>query len=150
VSSGAAQTWFIAGTITMMVVGGLHLALAVLDAARPTFFTSIEDAAKREMEGDGMRFRALFPGDGATPSIWKFWLGLNLSHGLGIFAFGLVCLLIASHDFDLVGSIGGLRALTIAVPATYFAISLAFWFYIPVLVAGGATACFVLSAVLAA
>ena len=148
-SSGAAQSWFTLGAVIMMAVGGLHVALTILDLVRPTFFTSIGDAAKREMEGNGMRFKALFPGDDATPSMWKFWLGLNLSHGLGIFAFGLVCLLIGSHDFDLVGSIGGLRVLTIAVPAAYLTIALPFWFYLPSLVAGSATACFAVSAVLA-
>lgn len=149
-SSGAAQTWFIVGTIPMMVAGGLHAALTVLDAARPTFFMPIGDSVRREMDGDGMRFRALFPGNAATPTVWRLWLGFNLSHGLGAFAFGLFCLLIATHDFDLVGSIGGLRAVTIAVPAAYFAISLAFWFYVPALVTATATSCFVVSAVLAA
>lgn len=144
-----AQTWFIAGTIPMMLAGGGHLALAVLDAVRSTFFTPIRDSVRPEMESTGMRFRTLFPGDATTPSIWRFWLGFNLSHGLGVFAFGLFCLLIASHDFALVERIGGLRALTIAVPAGYLVISLVFWFYVTTLVAATATACFIVSAVVA-
>lgn len=149
-SSGAAQTWFIAGTIPLMLAGGAHVLATVLDVARPTFFTPIGDSVKAEMEGSGMRFRALFPGDAATPSIWRLWLGFNLSHGLGVFAFGLICLLIGIHNFDLVGQIGGLRALTIAVPAAYLAISLVFWFYATNLIGAAATACFIVSAVLAA
>lgn len=96
-SSGAAQTWFIVGTIPLMLAGGAHVLATVLDVARPTFFTPI-----------------------------------------GI------------HDFDLVGQIGGLRALTIAVPAAYLAISLVFWFYATNLIGAAATACFIVSAVLAA
>jgi hypothetical protein len=94
-----------------------------------------------------MRFRAFFPGDTATPSIWRLWLGFNLSHGLGAFAFGLLCLLIGAHDFGLVERIGGLQALTIAIPAVYLAISLFFWFYVPALVTAAATACFIVAAV---
>lgn len=148
-SSGAAQTWFIVGTIPLLLAGGGHLVLTVLDAVRPTFFTPIRDSVRPEMESTGMRFRALFPGDATTRSTWRFWLGFNLSHGLGVFVFGLFCLLIAGHDFALVERIGGLRAFTIAVPAGYLAISLVFWFYVPSLVAATATACFVVSAVLA-
>lgn len=148
-SSGAAQTWFIAGAIPLILAGGGHMVMAVLDAVRPTFLTPIRDSVRSEMEGDGMQFRALFRGDPATPSVWRLWLGFNLSHGLGVVAFGLLCLLIGVHDFGLVEHIGGLRALTIAVPAAYLAISLVFWFYAINLIAVGATACFIVSAVLA-
>jgi hypothetical protein len=148
VSWGAAQTWFIAGTILLMIAGGGHLALTVLDTVRPRFFTPVKDSVRLEMKSTGMRFKALFPGDGATPPIWRPWLGFNLSHGLGVFAFGLLCLLIASHDYGLVEHIGGLRALTIAVPAAYLVTSLVFWFYVPTLVAATATTCFIVAAVL--
>lgn len=148
-SSGAAQAWFIAGTIPLMLAGGGHVALTLLDTVRPTFFSPIKDSTRLGMEDGGMRFRAFFPGDAATPSIWRLWLGFNLSHGLGVFAFGLLCLLIATHDFGLVERIDGLRALTIAVPAAYLAISLVFWFYVPTLAAAGATACFIVAAALA-
>lgn len=149
VSFGDAQAWFIAGTIPMMLAGGGHVALAVFDTVRPTFFAPIGDSARPGMEGAGMRFRSLFPGDDAAPSTWRFWLGFNLSHGLGVFAFGLLCLLIAVHDFSLVERVSGMRAFTIAVPAAYLTISLAFWFYVTTLVALTATACFAVSAVLA-
>jgi hypothetical protein len=147
-SLGAAQTWFIAGTIPLMVAGGGHIVLTLLDTVRPTFFTPIRDSGRPVMQSGGMRFRALFPGDATTPSIWRLWLGFNLSHGLGAFAFGLLCLLIVIHDFGLVERIGGLQVLTIAIPAVYLAISLAFWFYVPAVVTAAATACFIVSAVL--
>jgi hypothetical protein len=147
-SPNAAQTWFIAGTIPLMVAGGLHAVMVVLDGVRPTFFTPIGDSVRAGMEGSGMRFRALFPGDASTPSTWRLWLGFNLSHGLGVFAFGLLCMLIGTHDFGLVERIGGLQALTIAIPAAYLAISIFFWFYVPALVCAVATACFIVAAIL--
>ena len=147
-SSGSSQAWFIAGTIPLIVAGVGHALLTLLDVLRPTSFAPVEGATRPAMEGTGMRFRALFPGEAARPSLWRFWLGFNLSHGLGAFAFGLVCLLIAVNHFDLVSGVGGLRALTIAVPAAYLVISLVFWFYVPALATGAATACFAVSALL--
>lgn len=80
--------------------------------------------------------------------MWRLWLGFSISHGIGAFVFGLVCLLIAVHDFMLVEHIGAMRPLTVAVSATYFVLSLGFWFYVPAILTTGATACFAVAAVL--
>lgn len=149
-NAGAAQAWFTAGAIVFMVAGGGHALLTVVDAFRPTFFAPIESSVKRVMEGTGIGFRRLFPGDAATPSIWRFWLGFNLSHGLGAFTFGLFCLLVAGYDFNLVERIDAIHPLTIAVSATYFAIALRYWFYLVMIVTGAATACFTIATVLSA
>jgi hypothetical protein len=150
VNSGAAQVWFIAGAIVFMVAGGLHALLTLLDTVRPTFFAPIEESVRPVMEGTGMRFRRLFPGDVARPSMWRFWLGFNVSHGLGAFTFGLFSLLIAAYDFKLVDRIDAIRPVTIAVSAAYLAISLRYWFYGVVVITGAATACFIVAAVLSA
>jgi hypothetical protein len=151
VNAGAAQAWFIAGTIPPMLAGGLHVLATLLDTVRPTFFAPIEGSVKPVMEGTGIRLRRMFPGrSGATPSMWRFWLGFNISHGLGAFTFGLLCLLIATHDFELVERIDAIRPLTIAFSAAYLALSLRFWFYVPAIIAGTATACFTIATVLSA
>jgi hypothetical protein len=149
-NQGAAQAWFMAGAIVYMAAGGLHTLLTLLDTVRPTFFAPIEDSVKPVMEGTGMRFRQLFPGDAARPSMWRLWLGFNVSHGLGVFTFGLFSLLIAAYDFTLVDRIDAIRPLTIVVSAAYLAISLYYWFYVVVIVTGAATACFIVAAVLSA
>lgn len=149
-SSDAAQAWFVAGTVPLMLGGGLHAIAAVIDAFRPTYFTPIEPSVKPATEGTGIRLRRMFPGgSGMRPSMWNVWLGIHVSHGLGIFAFGLLCLLIAGHDFSLVGSIDGLRPMTIAFSAALLVLSLRFWFYGPALITSIATLCFTISAVLA-
>lgn len=149
-NSGAAQAWFIAGAIVFMLAGGLHALGALLDTVRPTFFAPIEDPVKTAMDGTCMRFRRPFPGDAGRPSMWRFWLGFNVSHGLGAFTFGLFSLLIAAHDFQLIDRIEAIRPLTIAVSAAYLAISLRYWFYGVVIVTGGATMCFIVAAALSA
>ncbi len=150
VNAGAAQAWFVAGTIPLMVGGGLHTLAALLDTVRPTFFAPIESSVTPVLEGTGIRLRRMFGGTGATPSMWRVWLGIHISHGLGVFTFGLLCLLIATHDFALVESIDAIRPLTIAFSAAYLALSLRFWFYGPAIITGIATACFTVAAVLSA
>ena len=150
-NSGSAQAWFIAGTIPLILAGGLHALAALLDTVRPTFFAPIEGSAKPVVEGTGIRLRRMFPGgNSARPSMWSVWLGIHITHGLGVFTFGLLCLLIATHDFKLVESIDAIRPLTIAFSAAYLALSLRLWFYGPVIITGVATACFTVAAVLSA
>jgi hypothetical protein len=145
VNAGAAQAWFIAGTIPLIVAGGLHVLLTLADTVRPRYFAPRDRSLKPALEGTRMRF-----GGSAAPSMWDAWLGFNISHGLGVFTFGLLCLLIATHDFKLVESIDAIRPLTIAFPAVYLAVSLRFWFYGPVIITGASTACFMVAAVLSA
>jgi hypothetical protein len=97
------------------------------------------------MEGTRMRF-----GGSRAPSMWNAWLGFNISHGLGAFTFGMLCLLIATYDFTLVERIDAIRPLTIAFTATYLALSLRFWFWGPAVLTGISTACFTVAAVLSA
>lgn len=145
-----AKTWFIAGAAIFMAAGGAHVLITLLDMVRPTFFTPIDDSVRSAMQSTGFRFRRLWPrANDVTPTMWRLWLGFNASHGLGAFAFGLVCLLIAAHDFALVTSIGAIRPLTIAVSAAYFALAVRFWFYAPALATGGALACFTIAALAA-
>jgi hypothetical protein len=150
VNTEAAQAWFIAGTIPLIVAGGLHAIGALIDTVRPTFFTPVEASARPAAEATGIELVRMFGGSGRRPSMWKVWLGIHISHGLGVFTFGLLCLLIAAHDFDVVESIGALRPLTIAFSAAYLVLSLRFWFYGPAIITGTATACFTVAAVLSA
>jgi hypothetical protein len=151
VSSGAAQEWFVAGTITFMLAGAVHALQALRDTVRPTYFAPIESSLKPALEGTGIRLRSMVPGgSGATPSMWRVWLGINIGFGLGLFTFGLLCLLIATHDFELVERIDAIRPLTIAFSAAYLGLSLRFFFYVPVVITASATACFTVAAVLSA
>jgi hypothetical protein len=150
VNSDAAQAWFVAGTIPLIVAGALHAVGTLVDTVRPTFFTPVDPAVKRAAEGTGIELVRLSGGSGARPSMWRVWLGIHISHGIGVFAFGLLCLLIAAHDFSLVESITAIRPLTIAFGAVYVVLSLRFWFYGPLLITSTSTLCFTIATVLSA
>ena len=149
-TAGAAPTFFVAGSIVFMVAGGLHVLGTLVDTVRPTYFAPIDRSVKAVIEGTGIRFRSMFPpaGSGATPSLWRVWLGIHITHGLGAFAFGLLCLVIAGHDFRLVEQIAVLRPLTIAISVAYLVVCLRFFFYAPTVLVGIATACFTMATVL--
>lgn len=144
-NADAPQAWFIAGTIPLILAGGGHVVMALIDTVRPTYFAPIKRSVKPVVEGTGIRLRGRM-----TPSMWQVWLGVHITHGLGIFTFGLLCLLIATQDFGLVERIDAIRPLTIAFSAALLAVSLRFFFYGPVIITASATACFTVSAVLSA
>jgi hypothetical protein len=150
VNAGAAQAWFIAGTIPLILAGGGHAVLALIDTVRPTYFATIERSAKPVMEGSGVRLVRMFGGSGARPSVWRVLLGVHITHGLGIFTFGLLCMLIAIQDFELVERIDAIRPATIAFSAGLLAVSLRLFFYGPVIITGTSTACFIVATVLSA
>ena len=141
--SDAAFAWFVAGTVPLMLAGGLHAIAALVDTVRPTYFAPIDRSVHPEVDRTGIRLVGR-----ARPSMWRVWLGIHISHGVGVLTFGLLCLLVASHDRALIEDIGALRPLTVAFPAIYLVLSLRFWFWGPVIITGTATACFAISAAL--
>jgi hypothetical protein len=140
-----AQTWFIAGTIPPILAGGLHAALTLVDTVSPRYFTPRDDSLRPALENTPIRFAGR-----SAPTMWRAWLGFNISHGLGVMVFGLLCLLIASSDFSVIERIDAIRPLTIAVSACYLALAVRFWFWGPVVICGTATACFTVAWVLSA
>lgn len=148
-SSDATQAWFIAGTIPFLVGGGAHALLTLVDAIRPTYFTPTEDSVRPEVEATGIRFRRLVPGgDHGRPSMWRAWLGFNISHGLGVFAFALLALVIAIEEPDLLARAEAIVLVALVVSAAYLLVALRFWFWLPVLIAASSTASFAVAAAL--
>jgi hypothetical protein len=147
---GVAQGLFVAGTIPLIVAGGLHGVHALRDTIRPRAFAPIDRSVEPVMRGTGIRLRRWFGGDGESPSVWSVWLGVHMTHGLGIFAFGLLCLLIALQDFALVERIDVLRPASIAFSAALLAISLRCFFWGPVMITATSTVLFTLATVLSA
>lgn len=150
-SSHAAQLWFIAGTIPLLVAGGSHALMTVFDTVRPTFFAPQEASLRPGLEATGIELRRLAPGgDPGRPSMWRAWLGFNISHGLGVFAFGLLALFVALAEPSLLMRAASIPFLAVAVTATYFVVALRFWFWLPSLIAGTSTVCFAIAAAIAA
>jgi hypothetical protein len=144
-SDTAAQAWFIAGAGVIIVAGALHTWMALVDPIRSKYFVPRDRSLRPAMETVQMRL-----GGRAAPSMWSVWRGIHFTHSLGLLAFGLLCLVVATYDFGLVVSIDAIRPLAIAISVAYLAISLHFFFYGPVIITATATACFAIATVLSA
>lgn len=81
-------------------------------------------------------------------SMWRAWLGFNITHGLGLIFFGLTVLLIGIHDFGLIRAVPPLLPVIAVVSATYCVLSLRFFFWAPTVATGVATTCFLVAMVL--
>jgi hypothetical protein len=135
-----------------ILAGGLHALLTLIDTLRLTFFAPTKPGLRSEMEVSGIRLREMFPGapraPGARFSMWRAWLGFNISHGLGVATFGCTMLILALHNYGLVQQISAIEPLTIAFSAVYLLLAVRYWFYAPAICCGLALGCFIAAAVL--
>jgi hypothetical protein len=140
----AAEAFFLAGTVPFALLGSIHLALILRDLRRPTYFKPSDDALIARLQAVGVALMAPAPG---AQSMWRAWLGANLTHGLGLLLFAVLLLAVALHDYALVSDIGAIRPLSIAVALAYAVIGLRFWFLPAAAAAGVGLACFVAAAI---
>jgi hypothetical protein len=65
-------------------------------------------------------------------NLWKAWLGINLSHSLGVVVFGGGIVAVAVLHFEIFPSSAIVQVAAVSVAAAYLALSLAFWFWGPI------------------
>jgi hypothetical protein len=139
-----ARILFEVATVPFILGGGVHALGALIDTRRPTFFETTKEGLSSEMLAAGVRLRGMFPGTlGRSWSLWRAWLGFNISHGLGAATFGLTMLILALHNYRLVQQISAIHPLAIAASAAYFLVSLRYWFYAPTAWCGRGLGCFI-------
>jgi hypothetical protein len=135
---------FIAGAVPFIVLGVLHIIYTILDERRPCRIAPRDPHLLEQM-----RAGSLFLTRQTT--VWRAWLGFNLSHGLGVVLFAGILIHGAALHFDAVRSAA--PELLFAVPviaSLYFLMSLRYWFRIPAIGTGLGTAVLLAGAVLAA
>jgi hypothetical protein len=130
---------FLIGAGLFALLGVAHGVLTLRDLQLPRSFTPTDEQLRRSMAEAPLR---LAP----QTTIWKAWLGFNLSHSLGLLVFGTFFGALAWHDFGVVAENPVLRFSAVGVGLSYLALALRFWFWVPAVVSAAGTACFVLSA----
>jgi hypothetical protein len=73
-------------------------------------------------------------------TMWKAWVGFNLSHSLGAILFGLLFIDLAIESYGTVKASFVLNAMLLGVPAIYLTLAIKYWFKSPrngILVAWG-------------
>jgi hypothetical protein len=130
---------FLVGCGIFCAMGLAHAMLALRDLFVPSSLTPRNDAVRKAMSEEPLR---LAP----QTTIWRSWLGFNLSHSLGLLVFGGLLSTLALSDFSLIRSSLFLQLMTLAVSLAYVALSLRFWFWVPAVASGVGFVCFLGSA----
>jgi hypothetical protein len=130
---------FLVGSLLFSTLGLAHALLAIRDLRIPRSFTPTDDNVRLAMVDARLR---LAP----QTTIWRSWLGFNLSHSLGLVVFGGLLTGIAVRDFDFVARSAFLKTSSVIVALLYFWMAVRFWFWLPATLSAVGAACFVLSA----
>lgn len=122
---GAIFTW----------LGGVHAAYTFIDARRPSRIVPEDPAVIQAMAGTGVRLAR-----GGT-TMWRAWLGFNLSHSLGAMMFG-GAMLALGWEWQALLPPRRLLLIPVAIGLFYLGLSLRYWFRVPTAGIAVATASF--------
>jgi len=140
-ATGTAQSLIEIGGLLLALMGGSHAAVSVADDWRPRQFAPLNDEVRYQMSDTSVRFSRRM-------NMWRSWIGFNISHGLGVFSFGVTYVLIAIYGFSLLVAFKPLMLLGVIVSLSYFLLALRYWFYGPAIGMGIGFACFAVAFVL--
>jgi len=131
---------FVAGAVPFLILGILHIVYTLMDERRPRRIVPRDRAL-----ADAMRASTLVLTRQTT--VWRAWIGFNLSHGLGIVLFAAGLLHMATLHFEAVRAAAPEVVFAApAVAAVYFLLSLRYWFSVPAIGSGVGTALLLIGA----
>ena len=116
---------FIAGAVPFLILGLAHIVHTLRDIRRPG---SLAPRSADVLEG--MRTDTLMLTRATT--VWRAWIGFNLSHGLGVVLFSGLVLYAAILHFEAVRNHA--PELLIGAPViglVYLLLALRYWFNVP-------------------
>jgi hypothetical protein len=119
-----AQVLFVASACIFLLLGVVHAVLTLRDLRRPRFFTPTDDSIRVAMLQGRLRLASQL-------SLWRAWLGFNLSHSLGLVVFGSTLSGVALHDFGVLSRHSGIAVGAVAVASLYAMLAIRFWFWLP-------------------
>lgn len=123
------------GGAIFAALGALHAIFTFQDARRPRRLVPEDPAVTQAMAGTGVRMAR-----GGT-TMWRAWLGFNLSHSLGAMIFGGAMLAVGWQWPALLPS-RRLLLIPVAIGLFYLGLSLRYWFRTPTAGIALATASF--------
>ena len=115
-----------AAGVIFCLLGLLHAIYTLGDTVRPRRLAPSDPELVVRMRSSGVRLSR-----GRT-NMWDAWLGFNLSHSLGAIVFGVVCITTTSRSS---------LPLLVLVSLIYLVLAIRFWFNVPAIGIGIATAC---------
>lgn len=132
----AATVFMLASAAILFILGTLHLIY--------TFFgskLSPRDPALRK------RMDAVSPVITKETTMWRCWVGFNVSHSMPGMLFGLIYGFLAIVHASLLFSSPYLLVVGLLVTGSFFALAKVYWFSVPFVGTGISLACYVTSIV---
>ena len=136
-----AQVLLFIGAVIFFIFGVSHGILTLRDFSLPRTFTPTDESVRRAMQNSKV---AIDP----RANLWDTWLGLNLSHSLGLVLFGGSLITVAWRHFPSFAQSPLMQVAALVVAAAYLILAARFWFRKPAIGAGIGLACFLASAFL--
>ena len=127
-----AQLVFLASAGLFVAMGLVHGGLTLGDLRGARSFAPVDEGVGRAMRGARVRF---------SPSLdlWRTWLGLHLTHSLGLLAFGSLTAAAALVHWPWVAESVPARAGALAIAFVYAAVAARYFFWAPALGCAAAT-----------
>jgi hypothetical protein len=117
---------FYLGGFPFGFLGAAHLTLTVRDMWRPRHWVPTDQSLVPAMQ----RTNVVATRAPMGRSMWRNWLGIHVSHGIGLLVFSSLPILVALHDYALVSEIPGFR-LAILLAAFLYAVNAIRNFFLP-------------------
>jgi hypothetical protein len=117
-----------------IALGGLHALYTFLDIRRPRRIVPSDPAVIAAMKNSTVRLSR------GESTMWQAWVGFNFSHSLGAIMLGAGCF-IAASCLRVAGPAPWVLFVLAALSAVYLLLAWRYWFRIPLIGTGVATAC---------
>lgn len=117
-----AQTLLIAGAATIGALGLMHL-----------LYTLLTDKFEPRDAELGVRMRAVSPVATPDTTMWRAWVGFNLSHSVGAMLFATFYGYLATFELWFLLSSPFLMAVSVLTLVAYLVMARRYWFKIPLL-----------------
>ncbi|HJS48217.1 MAG TPA: hypothetical protein VJ773_09555, partial [Gemmatimonadales bacterium] len=112
------------GGAIFVLLGAIHALYTLADERRPRRIVPEDPAVRDAMAGTGVRLAR-----GGT-TMWRAWLGFNLSHSLGAVMFGGFAMALGNAWVDPAPP-RFLILLPILIGLVYLALGLRYWYRVP-------------------
>jgi len=119
-----ASVWFILGGSLFGILGLIHAVYTFADISRPRRLAPDDPAVIEAMSATGVRLAK-----GGT-TMWRAWLGFNLSHSLGALMFSFVCIA-TGLSLSVVAWPKAALLAPVAIGLIYLWLAIRFWFRVP-------------------
>ena len=112
------------GAVPFIFLGLLHTIYSLMDDHKPFKIVPRKKTVIEAMKGSTLVLTK-------ETTVWRAWIGFNISHGLGVSMFGALYFYLSAFHYQTFMALGPLPWLAPVIAAIYFILARRYWFSIP-------------------